>query len=197
MVEKSAGQQDADNRDDARDGEARTDEARDENGRNGVNTPGEAGARDEEAVAKYVESLGLTLNNIGLPRMPARVFAALTTSDSGEMTAAEIAEALSVSPAAVSGAVKYLEQTGLIARERAPGARRDHYRVFDDFWFASMLKRERMLEMWRDATREGVQAVGPDTPAGIRLSNMADFLDYLVVEIPKLFARWESLNADR
>lgn len=154
-------------------------------------------SRDEEAVAKYVESLGLTLNQIGLPRMPARVFAALTTSDSGEMTAAELASTLSVSPAAVSGAVKYLEQTGLIAKERAPGARRDHYRVYDDFWFASMLKRERMIGMWRDATLEGVQAVGPDTPAGKRLAHMADFLDYLSVEVPKLFERWEALRAER
>lgn len=197
MVDESTGQQDAHVRDDST-----RDEVTESGGagtRDDETQPGgrDSGVRDEEAVAKYVESLGLTLNSIGLPRMPARVFAALTTSDSGEMTAAEVAEALSVSPAAVSGAVKYLEQTGLIAKERAPGARRDHYRVFDDFWFASMLKRERMLEMWRDATREGMQAVGPDTPAGVRLSHMADFLDYLVVEIPKLFARWESMNADR
>src|SRR5690606_30647234 len=160
----------------------------------GQDTAQDGTGRDEEAVAKYVESLGLTLNQIGLPRMPARVFAVLQTSDAGEMTAAEVAERLSVSPAAVSGAVKYLEQMGLIAKERAPGARRDHYRVYDDFWFASMLKRERMIAMWRDATLEGVRALGEDTPAGKRLSYMADFLDYLAVEIPKLFERWETLR---
>lgn len=147
--------------------------------------------RDENAVAKYVENLGLALNQIGLPRMPARVFAALSTSDSGRMTAAELGQTLSVSPAAVSGAVRYLEQMGLIAKEREPGARRDHYRLYDDFWFASMLKRERMITLWRDATLEGVDALGADTPAGRRVAHMADFLDFLTREIPILFDRWQ------
>ena len=40
--------------------------------------------------------------------MPARVFSALLATDSGRLTAAELAERLQISPAAVSGAVRYL-----------------------------------------------------------------------------------------
>ncbi|RBM23166.1 MarR family transcriptional regulator [Prauserella sp. PE36] len=149
-----------------------------------------AADRDEERVRAYVENLALTLSQIGFPRMPARVFAALTVSDSGRMNAADLAGTLSVSPAAISGAVRYLEQVGLISKERQPGERRDHYRLYDDFWFASFLKRDRMLRMWLDATLEGVDAVGPETPAGVRLTRMADFLDFIVKEIPALFDRW-------
>ena len=45
-----------------------------------------------------------------MQRMPARVFAALLASDDGALTSAELGEQLQVSPAAVSGAVRYLAQ---------------------------------------------------------------------------------------
>lgn len=146
--------------------------------------------RDEEAVRKYIEDLALTLTQMGFPRMSARVFGALTASDSGRMTAAELAAGLSVSPAAISGAVRYLEQVGLVTKERQPGERRDHYRLQDDLWYATFLKRNRMLGMWRDAAAEGLAAVGEHTPAGRRLSHMIDFLDFMAREIPVLFQRW-------
>lgn len=146
--------------------------------------------RDEDAVGRYIENHALVLSQVGLPRMPARVFAALTAADSGHMTAAELADRLSVSPAAVSGAVRYLMQVGMVAKEREPGARRDHYRIYDDLWYASYLKRERAMTTWRDATLEGVHALGSDTPAGQRLARMADFLDFIAKEIPALFDRW-------
>ncbi|WP_199429818.1 GbsR/MarR family transcriptional regulator [Qaidamihabitans albus] len=154
-------------------------------------------ARDEEAVRSYIEDLALTLTQLGMPRMPSRVFAALTASDSGRMNAAELAEKLSVSPAAISGAVRYLEQVGMVGRERGPGERRDHYRLYDDLWFASFLKRDRMMRMWRDATVQGVAALGADTPAGRRLASMADFLDFMVKEIPALFERWQQERDER
>ncbi|MEY7971775.1 GbsR/MarR family transcriptional regulator [Saccharomonospora xinjiangensis] len=153
--------------------------------------------REDDSVRSYVEKLAITLTEIGLQRTAARVFAALTVSQSGRMTAGELAEALSISPAAVSGAVRHLEQMGMVARERLPGERRDHYRLYDDLWYASFLKRDRMLTMWRDATADGIEAVGADTPAGRRLAEMADFLDFLVTEIPALFDRWHEERARR
>ncbi|WP_083940292.1 GbsR/MarR family transcriptional regulator [Saccharomonospora saliphila] len=150
----------------------------------------DAPARDEEAVRAYIERLGLTLTDIGLQRTAARVFAALTTADSGTMTSAELAEALSISPAAVSGAVRSLEQLGMIAKERRPGERRDHYRLWDDFWYTTFLKRNRMLAIWREVSMEGARTLGPDTPAGGRQAEMADFLAFMIDEMPKLLERW-------
>ncbi|GAB3584216.1 MarR family transcriptional regulator [Amycolatopsis endophytica] len=147
--------------------------------------------RDEEQVRRYVERLALVLTQLGIQRMAARVFAALIVTDDSRLTAGEIAEKLQVSPAAVSGAVRYLEQVALIEREREPGERRDHYRVLDDMWFASLRKRDRLMEMWRDAAEEGVDAVGADTPAGKRLAEMRDFLAFVIKELPTLLQRWE------
>jgi len=152
--------------------------------------------REEEAVRRYVERLALVLTQLGIPRMAARVFAALVVTDDSRLTAAQLAENLQVSPAAVSGAVRYLEQVGLVAREREPGERRDHYRVYDDMWFASMRKRDRLMEMWRDTAEEGIDAVGAGTPAGKRLAEMRDFLSFIIKELPRLFERWERERAE-
>ena len=46
------------------------------------------------------------LTESGVPRMPARVFASVLAEDAGALTAAELAERLQVSPAAISGAVR-------------------------------------------------------------------------------------------
>ena len=53
--------------------------------------------------ARFVERMAGALTDAGLPRLPSRVFAALLVDDDGRMTAAELAEALGVSPAGVSG----------------------------------------------------------------------------------------------
>ncbi|MDQ0377836.1 DNA-binding transcriptional regulator GbsR (MarR family) [Amycolatopsis thermophila] len=153
--------------------------------------------RDEERVRRYVERLALVLTQLGIQRMAARVFAALVVTDDSRLTAGEIAEKLQVSAAAVSGAVRYLEQVGMIEREREPGARRDHYRVSDDMWFASLRKRDRLMEMWRDTAEEGVEAVGADTPAGKRLAEMRDFLAFIIKQLPTLLERWEQERAAR
>jgi predicted transcriptional regulator len=158
-----------------------------------------AGRRDEEAVRRYIERLALVLTQLGTQRMASRVFAALMVTDSGRLTAVELAETLQVSPAAISGAVRYLEQVGLIAKEREPGHRRDHYRIYDNLWYATFQKRDRALEIWRDTAIEGVAAVGADTPAGARLADMRDFLEFFLKELPLLFERWEEQhrpNAD-
>src|ERR1700735_2044226 len=64
--------------------------------------------RDNAAVARFVEDLASALMEMGVPRMPARVFAALLTTDSGRLTAAELATQLQISPAAVSGGGRFL-----------------------------------------------------------------------------------------
>jgi DNA-binding transcriptional regulator GbsR (MarR family) len=134
------------------------------------------------------------LSQLGMQRMSARVFAALMTTDDARLTAADLASQLSVSPAAVSGAVRYLEQIGLVAKEREPGERRDHYRLFDDLWYATFLKRDRLIIMWRDAAENGVEALGEDSPAGQRLAEMRDFLSFMLEELNGMYERWHKLR---
>jgi DNA-binding transcriptional regulator GbsR (MarR family) len=143
-------------------------------------------------VSKFVETFASAFVDAGVPRMPSRVFAAILASDAGRLTAAELSEQLQASPAAISGAVRYLIQVGLIAREREPGTRRDVYAVGDDGWYEAIVRRERLLELWSRAIREGVEAVGPETPAGHRLAETLSFFAFLQEEMPALLERWRA-----
>ena len=145
-----------------------------------------------DAVARFVERFGSALEEGGVPRMPARVFAALLATDSGRLTAAELSERLQISPAAVSGAVRYLIQANLLSREREPGSRRDVYRLHNDVWYEAIVNREPLLSRWQRAIEDGVEAVGQDTPAGLRLSETAEFFAFLQAEMPAMLARWRA-----
>jgi DNA-binding transcriptional ArsR family regulator len=149
-----------------------------------------------DAVSRFVERFAALFSEAGVPRMPARVFVALLTADSGRLTAAELAERLQVSPAAISGAVRYLIQVNLIDREREPGSRRDVYGVSGDIWYEAVLRREPMFNRWRASLREGIDVVGADTPAGERLTETLAFFVFMQQETPALLERWRARRAE-
>jgi len=155
----------------------------------------ETPTRDPDEVARFVERFGLILVDAGMPRMPARVFGALLAAEDGKLTAAEMADALQVSPAAISGAVRYLTQINLAFRGRDPGERRDHYEVVDDLWYMVYADRQKMFETWSALMSEGVEAVGRDSKAGRRLETSRQFFDFIKVELPKLMQRWHDFQA--
>src|SRR4029077_7826010 len=99
-------------------------------------------ARRAAAVTSFVERFAGDLESAGIPRLPARVFATLLTEDNGYLAGAELGERLPISPAAVSGAVRFLVQIQLVRREREPGSRRDRYRVSDDAWYEASMSRQ-------------------------------------------------------
>jgi DNA-binding transcriptional regulator GbsR (MarR family) len=146
--------------------------------------------RDAEAVSRFVESFAAQLVEAGMPRMPARVFAALLSSDEGARTSAELGEQLRISPAAVSGAVRYLAQAHMVSREREPGSRRERYRVHGDQWYEALTNRDAVLKRWEGALREGVTSLGADTPAGRRMAETLAFFEFVEVEIVQMMERW-------
>src|SRR5919108_5355852 len=136
--------------------------------------------RDDEAVRRFIERFALNLVEAGMPRMPARVFAALLSAADGRCTAAELAALLGVSPAAISGAVRYLMQVRMASREREPGERVDHYRVSTETWYEAITRRDEMIAHWVQDLQDGVKAVGPDTPAGARPQETRPFFPVLL-----------------
>lgn len=153
--------------------------------------------RDPEAVRQFVERFASALTDAGFQRMHARVFAALHGTDSGRLTSAEIAETLQVSPAAVSGAVRYLSQFNLIRREREPGSRRDHYVVENDSWYEAIVNREEVLVRWQSSAKEGIEALGADTPAGRRMQTSLAFFEFIQEELAELVTKWQKVKAER
>lgn len=152
----------------------------------------EAVGRDPEAVSAFVEHFAAQLVEAGVPRMPARVFAALLASDTGTLTSAELAGQLRISPAAVSGAVRYLAQVHLISREREPGSRRERYRVHSDQWYEALTSREAIIKRWEAALSEGVARLGPESPAGRRLAETLDFFEFIEKDVAGMMERWRA-----
>ena len=156
---------------------------------------GEPGGPDRETLLRYIERFASVLVAVGFPPMPARVFAALLVTDSGRLTAAELAATLRISRAAVSGGVRYLTQLGLISRQREPGSRRDYYWMPDDVWNQVIRLRDQVMLRWAAMAREGADLLGRDTPAGARLTEHAAYFDFVSKEIPTIIERWEEYRA--
>ena len=150
---------------------------------------------DRTAVGKFIEQFASVLVEAGIPRMPARVFAALLAEDSGKLTAAELSEQLQASPAAVSGGVRYLIGVGMVRREGEPGSRKHHYRVPDNVWDEVVRSRDRVLERWTTVLREGIALLGADTPAGARMADSVDYFEFVSAELPRVIARWQERKA--
>lgn len=153
-----------------------------------------ANSRDPMAVSAFIEGFTSLLIQAGFPRTPARIFVALLTSDSSRLTAAELADLLRTSPASVSGGVRYLIQVGLVTAEGEPGSRRQHYRMPTDVWDEIVRLRNRQFARWVTELREGVSALGADTPAGSRMANTVRYFDFLSTEMSGLLARWQDLD---
>jgi DNA-binding transcriptional regulator GbsR (MarR family) len=153
----------------------------------GAGTP----QRDAVAVRRFIERFASLLNESGLPPMPARIFVALLAADSARMTAAELAGQLGVSPAAVSGGVRYLIQVGMVSRESEGGSRRHYYRVPDRVWPEYLRVRDQVVLRWAAIMREGADALGASSPAGERLAESAMFFDFVSKELPRMLSRWD------
>jgi len=148
-------------------------------------------ATHREALLRFVERFALILSEAGWPRMPARVFAYALADDASRYTASDLARGLQVSPAAISGAVRYLTQAGMLGKEREPGARSDTYCLYDDdVWKAITDQQTPMMRRWREGLAEGIELLRPDSAGGRRLRETMAFLEFMEGELPDLMRRW-------
>ncbi len=152
--------------------------------------------RDPEAVARFIEHFASAMVEAGLQRMPARVFAALQATDSGRLTSAELAEMLQVSPAAISGAVRFLVQFNMVRKERELGTRRDQYVVDSETWHEVIFQREKVLLRWQAGAQEGVDALGVDTPAGARMVETVALFGFLHDQMAEMLPKWRQVKAE-
>jgi DNA-binding transcriptional regulator GbsR (MarR family) len=138
--------------------------------------------------AGFAEEFADRLATTGLPKMCARVFACLLVSESGSLTARELAQRLSVSPASISKAVGYLEDMNLLCRTPEAGTRRERYAVGDDVWQRAWQTDTGAHAAVAEAARRGVELFGPESPAGIRLRKMGEFFGWLAGQMTRTAA---------
>lgn len=141
---------------------------------------------------QFIEDFALALTNAGMQRMASRAFAALLASDSAMLTARELADVLEVSPAAISGAIKYLEQAKLVRRRRLAGERLDRLVLGDDPWYTAMTTRQGIFDELNQALDRGIHDLPKDSGAVDRLTETRDFFAYIETEMPKVIERWHA-----
>jgi hypothetical protein len=156
--------------------------------------PDSGHGRDPEVVREFTESFTEVLVQQGMPRMMAKVLACLYITDSGALTAADLVQRLRISPASVSHAVTFLEQQGLLTRERTPGERRERYVVDDGIWLRSLLATVQMNEALITASRRGADILGPTTPAGARFDASAELLLLVSEALHQAMTEWRDLT---
>jgi hypothetical protein len=149
-------------------------------------------ARDHDDLLRAVERIGQMLTGAGMPRMASRVFAFVLADDADRFTAAELAGGLRVSPAAVSGAVRYLLDNLLLFKEREPGTRADLYRIYDDdVWSTIMDARIPLMAHWESTLDDAIATVGAETPGGRRLVETREFFTFMITESRAMMERWK------
>jgi len=125
--------------------------------------------------------------------MVGRLLGYLAVCDPREQTIAELADALLASRSAIAGAVKALENLGVIRRARAAGERMD--RVCIDMSSAQGMGFD--MSEYReqgDLAREGLDGVLADASPERRavLLEWAAFADFLVERLPVLEREWHA-----
>ena len=142
--------------------------------------------------AEAAERAAAMLTAAGMPRMSARVMMALVGSPDEGYSAADLSERLGVSAAAVSGAVRYLQQIHIIHRISRAGDRRDRYELIDDGWHAVLTANAPLYVMLADL----IDAVA-DENAGAPLSterarDMSAFFRFFAQRMPAFLDEWDA-----
>lgn len=141
-------------------------------------------------VAAFAARAATELAAQGFPVMPARVVMALTASEEGQMTAEQLTAQLSASPAAISGAVRYLGTLGFLRTTTLPGSRRHLYSLPPTPWYTSTLSRP---GIYRDITAilvGGMAELPEGSAARARVEEMVDFFRFVEQKMPLLLEEW-------
>lgn len=148
----------------------------------------------QDALSPEVQRLVDAFAEAGFPRMPAAVLVATLTSGTGRATSDELQSALAVSPAAVSGAVRYLQTVGMMRRHRISAAdRRYVYELPEHAWYAASVNNQELYDRLAGVA-EQVAATLEDPAARERVLDMAGFFRFVQRRIPELLDEWNAMR---
>ena len=154
--------------------------------------PADAPDGRPDPFAEFIERSSSEMVAQGFPRMPARVLMALTATDDGRATAEELASTLQASPAAISGAVRYLGTVGFVRNTTVPGTRKHVYSLSDTPWYATSFTRTQLYAQIERSMRSSTDRMPADSPARARIEEVADFFGFMQRRLPSLMDEWQA-----
>lgn len=143
----------------------------------------------EHRATEAAEQAAAMITAAGMPRMPARVLMALVAAPAGGYTAAELAERLDVSAAAVSGAVRYL-QDAHFARRLPSAGRRDRYDLVAESFHSVVIGNLPVYLRMADYVERIAAEAGDEPAVTERADEMSGFLRFMAERMPQLVDEW-------
>lgn len=140
----------------------------------------------------FIERASSEMVAQGFPRMPARVLMTLTATEEGKATAEELAARLQASPAAISGAVKYLGVVGFVRNSTIPGTRKHVYSLGDTPWYAASFTRGQLYQQIENSLRSSTDDMPPESKAKARIEEVADFFRFMQERLPAVLEDWHA-----
>ncbi len=148
--------------------------------------------QDLDPLSEFVESLGLSAEADGLPRIAGRILGLLIVEE-GPFHFDDLAERLQVSRGSISTNTRLLEERGLLERFTVPGDRRDLFRLRDDT-YTRLLERslERLEHMHAIIDRCRDRIDESQEPAWARLGAMKRFYSMAIENTKEIIHRWQA-----
>jgi DNA-binding transcriptional regulator GbsR (MarR family) len=145
-----------------------------------------------EKKLKLIEEVGVLHEHTGMQPAAARILGLLMISDKTELTFEEIYETLNLSKSATSNSLNFLLSTNRIEYSTHPGERRRYFYLKLQSLKESVQRSLMGMETLNDVLKKVLEL----RPAGTKefntsLSEITKFLDFLKVELPALFEKWE------
>ena len=144
------------------------------------------------AKLKLIEELGVLNEQSGMQPAAARVLGLLLVCDQTELAFEEVCEKLNLSKSATSNALNFLISTNRVEYLTKPGERRRYFRIK----LKSLKEGVQRSLSGMETANEILKKVLEQRPVGTKefnanLEEVIHFLDFLKVELPVLFQKWE------
>lgn len=140
-----------------------------------------------------IEKVGVYFEKSGMQPAASRILALLMISDNTELTFDEIIEALNISKSAASNSINLLLNMNKIEYVTKPGDRKRYFKNRIEHWRQDMRKSVQEQMCLADLFKEILkQRPGNTTEFNSNLQGLINFLDFLQIEIPILYEKWEN-----
>jgi DNA-binding transcriptional regulator GbsR (MarR family) len=155
------------------------------------------GERQAE-VKRFVEEVGISFEDMSLPRMAGRILGWLFISDPPYQSTGELAEALMASKGSISTMTRLLIQLNLIERLSLPGVRHDYFRIRPEGWHHLATQRGDQIKVMRQFCERALELLRGEAQDNREwLQEMRNMYAFFEREFPSLVERWEQERKEK
>lgn len=144
---------------------------------------------------KLIEELGMHFEKTGMQPAASRIFALLMISDQNELTFEDIYGILNMSKSAASNSINFLiasDQVDFITR---PGERKRYFRCKVKSLKEGVQKTLESMDVFNSILKKVLEQRSEETKEFNQgLEDVVSYLDFMKMELPALFQKWESLK---